>query len=620
MLGHKRVWINSLGAEWTNEVILGSTRRYATEFYQPLTLESSLFASAYGLVQRAPEFIFDGDKRVAEYDVLTETAGVDLGWTVRHVRRDPRRLQVDNHRRGDPTVADNPILHDHQDRRNRRPRAAALGHARQSVLPAPRRCAPTPRSSTATARRSSSASRSTTTTARARGHSSTRRGRRHASTVRSTSTCAAAAITNARAENLITDFNLGGFLQLSGLRTNQLSGNYMGFARARRLPPDRQPADRRPRRLSRRVARGRQRLGDSRDAHLRARGLITAGSVFLAADTWLGPFYVAWGYASGGQSQLLPVPWPAIKRTLDCSPRCLRCPPATRGTDNQRWLARSRAAVWHPCTQMKVHETLPLVPIARGEGAWLYDFDGPPLSRRRELVVGQPLRPLRTRASTPRCARSSTRSPHVLLAGFTHRPVVELSERLAALAPHGPRPRVLRLRRRVGHRDRAQDELPLLAQSRLPRQARLREPRRRAITARRWARLRSPTSRCSATRTRRCSRQRRRALSRPAPASVDAAAALDDASRPPSRDDGGADRRAARAGRVRHDDVRRRLSRAGARDHGAARRAPDRRRDHDGLRAHRDACSRGSRRARPRPTSCACRRASPAATCRCPAC
>ena len=43
---------------------------------------------------------------------------------------------------------------------------------------------------------------------------------------------------------------------------------------------------------------------------------------------------------------------------------------------NAQWLARSRAAVWHPCTQMKVHESLPLVPIARGEGAWLYDFDG----------------------------------------------------------------------------------------------------------------------------------------------------------------------------------------------------------------------------------------------------
>ena len=48
MLGHKRVWLNSLGLEWRNEVILGSTRRYATELYQPLTIGNNLFASAYG--------------------------------------------------------------------------------------------------------------------------------------------------------------------------------------------------------------------------------------------------------------------------------------------------------------------------------------------------------------------------------------------------------------------------------------------------------------------------------------------------------------------------------------------------------------------------------------------
>ena len=48
---------------------------------------------------------------------------------------------------------------------------------------------------------------------------------------------------------------------------------------------------------------------------------------------------------------------------------------------NETWLSRSLAAVWHPCTQMQQHHStgpmaLPLVPIARGEGAWLYDFDG----------------------------------------------------------------------------------------------------------------------------------------------------------------------------------------------------------------------------------------------------
>jgi adenosylmethionine-8-amino-7-oxononanoate aminotransferase len=43
---------------------------------------------------------------------------------------------------------------------------------------------------------------------------------------------------------------------------------------------------------------------------------------------------------------------------------------------NSDLLNRSLAAVWHPCTQMKAHEALPLVPIVRGEGVWLYDCEG----------------------------------------------------------------------------------------------------------------------------------------------------------------------------------------------------------------------------------------------------
>ena len=103
-------------------------------------------------------------------------------------------------------------------------------------------------------------------------------------------------------------------------------------------------------------------------------------------------------------------------------------------TTNQRWLARSRAAVWHPCTQMKQHETLPLVPIARGQGAWLYDFDG-----RRYLdavsswwvnLFGH-AHPAISAAINAQLAELE----HAMLAGFTHRPVIELSERLGALAP-----------------------------------------------------------------------------------------------------------------------------------------------------------------------------------------
>jgi adenosylmethionine---8-amino-7-oxononanoate aminotransferase len=103
---------------------------------------------------------------------------------------------------------------------------------------------------------------------------------------------------------------------------------------------------------------------------------------------------------------------------------------------NADWLARSRRAVWHPCTQMKAHETLPLVPIARGSGAWLYDFDG----RRYLDAVGSWWVNLFGHAN-PRINAALSQQlaelEHAMLAGFTHRPVVELSERLAALAPPG---------------------------------------------------------------------------------------------------------------------------------------------------------------------------------------
>ena len=103
---------------------------------------------------------------------------------------------------------------------------------------------------------------------------------------------------------------------------------------------------------------------------------------------------------------------------------------------NLQWLSRSREAVWHPCTQMKVHESLPLVPIRRGEGAWLIDFEG-----RRYLDGVSSWWVNLFGHANPRIGGAIRKQldelEHVILAGFTHRPVVELSERLAALAPEG---------------------------------------------------------------------------------------------------------------------------------------------------------------------------------------
>ena len=93
---------------------------------------------------------------------------------------------------------------------------------------------------------------------------------------------------------------------------------------------------------------------------------------------------------------------------------------------------RSLAAVWHPCTQMKQHESFPLVAIASGKGAWLHDDAGNALldciSSWWTNLFGH---------ANPRINLAITKQlekiEHVMLAGFTHQPVVELSEKLSAL-------------------------------------------------------------------------------------------------------------------------------------------------------------------------------------------
>ncbi len=105
-------------------------------------------------------------------------------------------------------------------------------------------------------------------------------------------------------------------------------------------------------------------------------------------------------------------------------------------TDNSSLLARSLRAVWHPCTQMKVHEELPLVPLCRGEGVWLYDFDGhrylDAISSWWVNVFGH----ANPRINTALIDQLG-QLEHAILAGCTHEPVVLLAERLARLAPAG---------------------------------------------------------------------------------------------------------------------------------------------------------------------------------------
>jgi adenosylmethionine-8-amino-7-oxononanoate aminotransferase len=103
---------------------------------------------------------------------------------------------------------------------------------------------------------------------------------------------------------------------------------------------------------------------------------------------------------------------------------------------NDALVARDLATLWHPCTQMHDHEALPPIPIRRARGAWLEDHDGKRyldgISSWWVNLLGH---------AEPRIDAALRvqlgELEHVILAGFTHQPVVELSERLLALAPPG---------------------------------------------------------------------------------------------------------------------------------------------------------------------------------------
>jgi adenosylmethionine---8-amino-7-oxononanoate aminotransferase len=96
---------------------------------------------------------------------------------------------------------------------------------------------------------------------------------------------------------------------------------------------------------------------------------------------------------------------------------------------------RSLKAVWHPCTQMKRHETLPPLAIARGQGAWLYDLDG---KRYLDGISSWWVNLFGHAHPTINAALKDQLDTlaHVMLSGCTHAPVVELSERLAAKTGH----------------------------------------------------------------------------------------------------------------------------------------------------------------------------------------
>ncbi len=103
--------------------------------------------------------------------------------------------------------------------------------------------------------------------------------------------------------------------------------------------------------------------------------------------------------------------------------------------NNKAMIQRDLSHIWHPCTQMKDHEgALPLIPIKSAKGIYLNDFDGNSyidaisswwvnLFGHSNEYINEALK------------EQVEKLEHIIFAGFSHEPIIKLSERLIDLTP-----------------------------------------------------------------------------------------------------------------------------------------------------------------------------------------
>ncbi|MBZ7960957.1 adenosylmethionine--8-amino-7-oxononanoate transaminase [Campylobacter molothri] len=89
--------------------------------------------------------------------------------------------------------------------------------------------------------------------------------------------------------------------------------------------------------------------------------------------------------------------------------------------------------IWHPCTQMKDHENVPLIPIKKAKGVWLYDFND---KRYLDCISSWWVNLFGhcNEKIANAIKKQVDELEHVILAGFTHEPIIKLSTKLCEKA------------------------------------------------------------------------------------------------------------------------------------------------------------------------------------------
>lgn len=103
---------------------------------------------------------------------------------------------------------------------------------------------------------------------------------------------------------------------------------------------------------------------------------------------------------------------------------------------NKELMEEDLRYIWHPCSQMKDYERLPLIPIQSAKGVYLHDFDGnsyiDTISSWWVNLFGHQNPTIDAKLK----AQVDTFS-HTIFAGFTHKGIIELSRRIVELTPKG---------------------------------------------------------------------------------------------------------------------------------------------------------------------------------------
>lgn len=79
---HRKTWLNPSGAELLTDLQLGKTDRFRTEFYQPLNDTHSFFVAPLIDLNHTTKDVFNDDKRTARYDIKRYTFGINLGMEI----------------------------------------------------------------------------------------------------------------------------------------------------------------------------------------------------------------------------------------------------------------------------------------------------------------------------------------------------------------------------------------------------------------------------------------------------------------------------------------------------------------------------------------------------------